>query len=202
MSTRDLILDAAAEVMRTHGLARSTTKEIARAAGFSEAALYKHFTDKTELFLAVLDERGGGDFSPLLASLPDLVGKQPVAEVLRSLARAAVDFYEETFPIGASLFSEPRLLAAHREALRERGAGPQYVSRGVAEYLADEQTVGRIRPTVDPAAAAALLVGSCLHFAFLRHFTGEEHDDRAKDEFAAGITATLLAGLQETATGG
>ncbi|MQA02087.1 MAG: TetR family transcriptional regulator [Streptosporangiales bacterium] len=197
MSTRDRMLDAAAEVMRTRGLARSTTKEIARAAGYSEAALYKHFTDKTELFLAVLEERGGGDFNPLLTSLPELVGTQPVAEVLQTVARSAVEFYEETFPIGASLFSEPRLLAAHREALRARNAGPQHVSAAVAAYLADERDRGRISSDVDPTAAAALLVGACLHFAFLRHFTGEEQDDKAKDEFAAGITTTLLAGLAD-----
>ena len=55
--TRDRILDAAAHVMRTLGFARTTTKEIARAAGYSEATLYKHFQDKTDLFLAVLKER-------------------------------------------------------------------------------------------------------------------------------------------------
>ena len=37
--------------MRTIGLARATTKEIARAADCSEAALYKHFTGKEELFV-------------------------------------------------------------------------------------------------------------------------------------------------------
>src|ERR1700723_2853279 len=56
-NTRDRILDAAAHVMRTRGFARTTTKEIARAAGYSEATLYKHFLDKTDLFLAVLKER-------------------------------------------------------------------------------------------------------------------------------------------------
>ena len=55
--TRDRILDAAAHVMRTRGFARTTTREIARAAGYSEATLYKHFQDKTDLFLAVLKER-------------------------------------------------------------------------------------------------------------------------------------------------
>ncbi|WP_406640249.1 TetR family transcriptional regulator [Amycolatopsis sp. WGS_07] len=37
---------------------RGTAKEIAKAIGFSEAALYKHFRDATALFLAVLGERG------------------------------------------------------------------------------------------------------------------------------------------------
>ena len=53
--TRDQILDAAASVMHTLGLARTTTREIAQAAGLSEAALYRHFEDKAELFLSIYD---------------------------------------------------------------------------------------------------------------------------------------------------
>ncbi|MFF7247244.1 helix-turn-helix domain-containing protein [Embleya sp. NPDC008237] len=56
--------------MRTLGLARTTTKEIARAAGCSEAALYKHFTGKEELFVAVLQERLP-PLGPLLAQLAE-----------------------------------------------------------------------------------------------------------------------------------
>ena len=51
------IVDAAHELMLTIGLARATTKEIAKAAGCSEAALYKHFASKEDLFVTVLKER-------------------------------------------------------------------------------------------------------------------------------------------------
>ena len=50
-------MEAAERVMRERGLARSTTKEIAREAGFSEGALYKHFESKEDLFVHVLAER-------------------------------------------------------------------------------------------------------------------------------------------------
>ena len=59
-TTRDRILDAAATVMREKGIAKATTKEIARAAGYSEALLYKHFADKQEIYMGVLRERVGG----------------------------------------------------------------------------------------------------------------------------------------------
>jgi AcrR family transcriptional regulator len=48
-TSRDRILDGAVDVMRSRGLARASTKEIARAAGVSEALLYKLFADKTDL---------------------------------------------------------------------------------------------------------------------------------------------------------
>lgn len=193
-TTRDRILDAAAKVMREQGLARATTKQIAAAAGYSEAALYKHFSNKTDLFVAVLNERVPGDFGALLARLGSRAGTGAVAETLLDIAEAALNFYAQTFPIAASLFSEPQLMAAHRAALRERGAGPQNVNLAIAAYLAAERNLGRIRAEADPNAAASLLVGACFQYAFLSHFT-EQPDARAKRQFVSTVVDNLANGL-------
>ena len=118
MSTRDRILDAAATVLRERGLARTTTKEIARAAGCSEALLYKHFTDKQELFLGVLAER-----APRLDAPVDLVGRATVVENVTTLVGQLLAFYSRSFPMSASILGAPDLLAVHREGMRRRGAG-------------------------------------------------------------------------------
>lgn len=173
MSTRDRMLDAAAHVMRTRGLARATTKEIAKEAGYSEAALYKHFRDKTDLFLGVLQERVPANLGELLAGLGERAGRGELRPTLVEIATVATDFYTETFPIAASLFSEPDLLSAHRAALRERGAGPQVVRDSLADYLAAEQRAGALSPTADPRATAALVLGACFQNAFLAHFTAD-----------------------------
>jgi AcrR family transcriptional regulator len=184
------MLDAAAHVMRTRGLARATTKEIAKEAGFSEAALYKHFRDKTDLFLAVLAERVPSVLGALLTGLTDRVGTGSVQDTLEEIARAAMVFYGQTFPMGASLFSDPPLLAAHRAALDERGAGPHHLNDALTRYLAAEQKSGRIRPDVDPAAASALLLGACFQHAFLSHFT-----ERPGDGHAADLARALCVGI-------
>ncbi|GAA4550523.1 TetR/AcrR family transcriptional regulator [Amycolatopsis samaneae] len=193
MSTRDQMLDAAAHVMRTRGLARATTKEIARAAGFSEAALYKHFRDKTDLFLAVLSERAPSSLTTLLGGLNDRVGQGSVSETLEEVAREAIRFYNHNFPMAASIFSEPQLLAAHRETMRERGVGPQHVTEVLADYLAAERKLGRIRPDADPRAAAGLLLGACFQRGFLSHFVDQQGDD----DFAGDLVRTLVSGLVE-----
>lgn len=194
MNTRDRIVAAAAEVMRTRGLARATTKEIAKAAGFSEAALYKHFRDKTELFVAVLGERGPTRLSRVFAELPNRLGQDPVEEVLRDVTLAAADFYEQTFPMAASLFAEPKVLDAHRAALRERGNGPHQVCATVATYLKEEQALGRINADVDPHAAAGMVLGACLERAFLSHFIDAE-DRPSTEDFAARLVDALLSGI-------
>lgn len=191
MTTRDRILDAAAQVMRSRGLGRATTKEIAKAAGYSEATLYKHFRDKTDLFVAVLDERVPSNLRSLLAGLDERAGAGTVSGTLEEVARAAIAFYTETFPMAASVFAEPQLLTAHRAALRERGAGPQTVRDALAAYLAAERNLGRVRADADPRAAAALLLGACFQHGFLGHFT--EQEDAASA--AATLVQTLAVGV-------
>src|SRR5947207_15600890 len=95
MGTRDQILDAAAHVMRTRGLAGATTKEIARAAGYSEATLYKHFRDKAELFIDVLRERLPS-LLPLLEEMTARAGTGTLRTNLLEIAHAAVPFYQES----------------------------------------------------------------------------------------------------------
>jgi len=111
LSIRERILTAAAEVMRTKGLARSTTKEIARASGFSEATLYKHFASQEELFLAVLGERLPGFIALLLNDLPARVGRGTVPRNLQEVACAAVALYGQVIPLSGayslSRFSRP-----------------------------------------------------------------------------------------------
>ena len=84
--TRDRILDAATHVMRTRGFARTTTKEIARAAGYSEATLYKHFSDKSDLFLAVMHERLPS-LGPVLAEVTADAGQGLLRDRLAAIAR-------------------------------------------------------------------------------------------------------------------
>jgi len=90
--TREVILDAALHVIQERGLAKATTKEIAKAAGFSEAALYKHFADKSEIFLGVLQERSPG-FQPLRTALAAPPGSSTLAQNLAAVAVAALAFY-------------------------------------------------------------------------------------------------------------
>ncbi|ALO10370.1 TetR family transcriptional regulator [Streptomyces venezuelae] len=192
--TRVRIVDAARDLMRTAGLARTTTKEIAKAAGCSEAALYKYFASKEELFLTVLDERlprlGG-----LLGALAADPGSRTVEENLTEIARQAALFYEESFPMAASLYAEPQLKARHEEGMRRLGAGPHKPVEGLTAYLRTEQRLGRVDADADPQAAAALLLGACVQRAFAYEMTEDGRPPQSLDDFARSIARTLMSGL-------
>jgi AcrR family transcriptional regulator len=189
------ILDAAHELMLTVGLARATTKEIAKAAGCSEAALYKYFASKEELFIRVLHERLPR-LTPLLRSLAAEPGRRTLEENLTEIAHQAALFYDQSFPIAASLYAETQLKRRHDEAMREMGSGAHMPIEELTAYLRAERELGRIAADADPFAAASLLLGACAQ----RAFAYDSADTRpAADEFAARLARTLLAGISVAA---
>jgi AcrR family transcriptional regulator len=200
VGTREDILAAAASIMRTEGYARATTKEIARVAGYSEAALYKHFQDKTEIFLRVLEEQVPG-LAPLLARLDRRAGAGDVRGNLEELVVTAVRFYADSFPIAVSLYSSRTLLAAHRDRVRELGGGPHTPEEMLVRYLAAERQLGRLAPSADPSAMAKLLLGACFQQAFLADFAGEPLDGAELVDLARRLVATVLDATAGTAGG-
>ena len=198
LGTRERMVEAAERVMRERGLARSTTREIAREAGFSEGALYKHFDSKEELFLHVLAERLPS-FVALSKELPGRAGVGTVGETLGEVARTSLAFFAQGVPIIASIFSEPALLSRHAQEIRRKGGGPHRANEAVSAYLRAEQDLGRVREDADPEAAAAMLLGACFQRAFLRQFLAEEVDPAGEERFAEDVVGTLMRSLSPTA---
>ncbi|MEU3898173.1 helix-turn-helix domain-containing protein [Streptomyces sp. NPDC045251] len=192
---RERLLDAAHELMLTVGLARTTTKEIAKGADCSEAALYKHFASKEELFIRVLSERLPR-LAPLLHSLAAEPERGSLEENLTEIAHRAALFYEQSFPIAASLYAQTELKRRHDEAMRELGTGPHLPIEGLDAYLRAEQAAGRVRGDTDTFAAASLLLGACAQRAFAYDAVGEGGMPAA-DAFARRLVRTVLVGIGE-----
>lgn len=190
---RERILDAAHELMLTVGLARATTKEIAKGADCSEAALYKHFASKEELFIRVLSERLPR-LTPLLHGLATEPGRASLEENLTEIARQAALFYEQSFPIAASLYAQTQLKRRHDDAMRELGTGPHLPIEGLDAYLRTEQAAGRVRADADTFAAASLLLGACSQRAFAYDAT-RTGTRPPVDDLARRLARTLLAGI-------
>lgn len=187
-------MGAAEQVMREKGLAKSTTKEIAREAGYSEGTLYNHFESKEDLFLYVLKERLP-EFVSLIKDLPSRAGQETVQGILNQVATAALTFYSKSVPMSASIFSEPELLTRHRQEIGRRDAGPQKANEAVAAYLDAEQRLGRVREDVAPEAAAAALLGACFQRAFLHHFLAKGLAPGEDDRFVEEVVRSLMLGL-------
>ena len=193
-STRDRILDAAADVMTRLGLARATTKEIARAAGCSEALLYKHFREKEEIFLGVLKNRLP-NLTAMLAALPAQAGTGSVRDRLVEVVDLGVRFYAGGLAIGSSMLGDPALVRRHRDWLLARGIGPHHANLMLADYLRAEQALGRVAAEADADAVAAMLLGASYQRAFLLRLIGEEALAPPAAHFATSVVDSALRGL-------
>lgn len=191
-STRDRILDVTVELMRSGGLTAVTTREIARAAGLTEAALYRHFKNKEDLLTSALAERLPA-FIGILNDLPQQVGQSSVGDNLRRVAEAAVPFYRKAMPMLSAMFGDPNLLARHRAWASETGLGPQKANTVLSAYLRCERERGRVGPDLDTDAAAALLLGGCLQRALFDQFLGRPLEATVVADYAAALVQTLLS---------
>jgi len=90
--TRALLLDAAEEVFAEKGFTPASLDDIARAAGYTKGAIYKHFATKEELFLAVSDRywrRYFDNFAEVMASAKQVGAREfeEIAKRWRALSR-------------------------------------------------------------------------------------------------------------------
>jgi hypothetical protein len=142
-----------------------------------------------DLYLALLQ-----DCLPVYVSvMADLVtraGHGSIRGNLLPVARATIDFYCEILSAKVSAFTRPAQVVRLRELMRARGLGPDIAHDMVAAYLRTEQEQGRAAADVDPLAAAHLLLGACVSYAFTAMLMGEV-DLPPRDEYAAGVVGGL-----------
>ena len=93
VDTRTRILDAALEGFSERGYAGTSIRQIARAAGIRESAIYNHFSGKRSIFDALFAEEGPGVAVDLLSS--ELRSGDDPATVIRSIVRRALEVWDQ-----------------------------------------------------------------------------------------------------------
>ena len=170
-SRRPEIIAATEALIRTRGLASTTTRAIAEQAGCSEAALYVHFDNRLTLLLAVLEESLPDMLLPL-KSLEQSIGTRTPEQNLTRALRAIFAFHERVVPMLCSLFSDPELLTAYRDSLTSRNKGPQGAIVRLQKYISAEQALRRIPESIDAETAATMLMAGSFFKAFVSKFFG------------------------------
>jgi AcrR family transcriptional regulator len=87
--TREQILDASLRLFSEKGFARTSVRDIAQAAGITDAAIYYHFASKRDLFEALIEERG---FTAALENLERAEINVGPREAMVGMANGALQF--------------------------------------------------------------------------------------------------------------
>ncbi|MCA2246683.1 TetR/AcrR family transcriptional regulator [Mycobacterium intracellulare] len=100
--TRSLLVDAAEEVFGEKGFVAATLDDIAHAAGYTKGAIYKHFSTKEDLFLAVSDRywrRYFVNFTEVMAPATQ-VGARELDEIAKRWSQLSRDRGAEHAALG------------------------------------------------------------------------------------------------------
>ncbi|GEM_PF-189642 len=191
---RQNMIDATNHLLQTHGLARLTTREIARKAKVAEGLIYHHFKDKAELIHSAIESRFS-ETENLLQNLPLQVGTRTLPEILEDVMVSVYRAHYEMVLIVCSIFADHQLRVRMQEIMKERDMGPQHAIEGLSVFLAAEQRLGRLSDAVDPQAAAKCLWMISIQSAMSDRLTGSEPAANQVRREIRGYVQTLMTGL-------
>jgi AcrR family transcriptional regulator len=192
---RQNIICATERLLQTHGLARLTTREIAREAGVAEGLIYHHFKDKAELIYEVVEQCMHA-VKDVLQNLPLKVGLHTLSENLEEVLHAIYHSYYGIVPVICSVFADNQLRARMQEIMKEREIGPQRAIEGLAMYLAAEQRLGRIAENIIPHTAAKCLWMISIQTAMDDHLMEQKPDSARILQEIHYYVQTMTAGLE------
>lgn len=191
--TRRKLLDAAGEIFAERGFHAATTKQITDRAGVNSAAINYHFSDKTELYAAVVR------YALSLTPRPDAEAKGSAEQRLRAfIADVIEDLYDPGRPawctgLLAREFSQPTagLTAVIDELIRPRAAVVNGIVRDFLGPGAREDQV--IRAGISIASQCFFYL---YHGKLLRRMHPELLGEDQKEAIVEHIAQFSLSGLK------
>ena len=155
------ILAVAVRLFSQKGFRGTTTKEIAQAAGVSEAMVFRHFATKEELYAAILDHKActGDRFEPEEMAADGIERKDDRA-VFESLALGALNHHEKDPEFQRLLLHSA--LEKHELAQMFFDKFVRRVYEFLGGYIRERQREGALIE-MDPAIVVRSFVGMVMH---------------------------------------
>jgi AcrR family transcriptional regulator len=209
---RQQIAEVAMRLFSERGFRGTTTKEIAQAAGVSEAIIFRHFATKEELYTAIIDYKGCGG-AAATAAAAGRPGQPPVIDELRALVDDAMEASDDL-----AVFQRvaQHMLEHHEEdpeflrllmyiALENHSLGSVFWDKNVrvlyeflGGYIRRRQREGAFRD-VEPNAAVRVLIGSVIHHSLSNLLWDKDPARRilrvTNEEAARQFAEILLRGI-------
>jgi AcrR family transcriptional regulator len=210
---RRQIVGVATQLFSERGFRGTTTKEIAHAAGVSEAIIFRHFATKDELYSAIIDDKSCEGMGAGLSDEPDHDGHSVVDSVRHSVGEAMRRGDDRAVfeGIALAMMEHHRLdpqflrlllysaLEGHQLAqiFWDRNVRVMYEFLGA--YIRRRQREGAFREGLDPLVTVRAFTGSVIHHSLNNNLWDKDPARRilniSNEEAARSFTEILLRGI-------
>ena len=199
---REQILQTAVELFSKKGFKGTTTKEIARVAGVSEAMVFRHFASKEELYGAILDTKGCRDGVHRFPWEENAVLQQAIVDrddfaVFYNIAFDALNKHQSDVGFMRLLFYSA--LEEHKLAEMFFNDFVATVYEFIGGYVRERQVDGELRE-IDPRIVVRSFLGMIIHHSLNNILWDKKRVivDITNEVAAKNFAEILLNGIRKT----
>lgn len=196
------ILRVAVSLFSQKGFGGTTTREIAQAAGVSEAMVFRHFATKEELYAAILDHKAcSGDSMNPEAMVAEALKLKDDRAVFQQLALGALEHHESDPEFQRLLLHSA--LEGHELAEMFFEKFVRRVYELLGGYITERQRDGAMAP-VDPAIVVRAFIGMVIHHSLNNNLWDPQRrllnisNEEAAKQFAEILLNGISTGTEPT----
>jgi AcrR family transcriptional regulator len=186
------IVEAAVELFSRKGFRGTRTREIAEAAGISEAMIYRHFATKRELYFAIIEAKSATE--ELLASAATAARRKDDAGVLLALGLKMIEQTEaDPSLMRLLLFSA---LEGHELSEIFFESRVKRLHEFLSNYIRGRIKEGRFR-SIDALVAARGFIGMVVHYLLIHELFGVKRPPHSSPEQVVELfVSVFLKGIE------
>jgi TetR/AcrR family transcriptional regulator len=191
---RRQLIEAGMDLFSRKGFAGTTTREIARAAGVSEAIIFRHFATKRDLYTAIIEHNiHSAGAKETLAGLDACMKRRDDEGLFRLIAREMIEEHRrdarfERLMLHASLEGH-ELATIYR---REFGLP---IFAGLRAYLDRRQRSGALRH-IDSAAMIIAIAGMAHYYALNAENANPGGPNLKDEQVVEAFTRIMMDGIR------
>ena len=193
-SRRQQLIETGLRVFAKHGFRGTTTRQLAEAAGVTEAVIFKHFADKNELYAAILGQKASETDAELwFSELEELDRRGADADVLRVVYQRIVGRHErDPYFLRLMIYSA---LEEHPLARRMQDSQGGRLYAFLERFVTSRQRSGRFR-AASPAVLVRMILALPVYHVILRRLFRPSWPAVEPEELIQTGVQSVLAGLK------
>jgi TetR/AcrR family transcriptional regulator len=192
---RRQLIDVAIDLFAQKGFGGTTTREIAAAAGVTEAVIFRHFATKQDLYQAILDSKcspgsGVGDW---LSELQRFIDVNDDEGLFRFLFEQIISMDRDDPQFCRLLLHAS--LEGNELALMHNAQLKMTVGQKFKEYIARRQREGALR-AMDPGVVIFAIAGIPQFYAMQKYLFANKGIPITDEQAIEGFLEILMRGLR------